>query len=62
MTHEVQLRNVYKGRNGKKFVVHKGNIGDIKANPDNYEFVCERPHQDGSFAYYCGEDWCRCGQ
>ena len=32
-----------------------------KELPDSeWEFVCERPHDDGDFSYICGFDYCRC--
>ena len=29
---------------------------------NRYTKVCDHPHEDGSFSYICGKDWCRCMQ
>jgi hypothetical protein len=33
-----------------------------KANKEDHIFVCEKAHEDGSFAYMCGGSYCRCCQ
>lgn len=36
-------------------------------NPDNYkddewELVCESPHEDGDMSYLCNNEYCRCSE
>jgi hypothetical protein len=33
-----------------------------QANAEGHIFVCEKAHDDGSFAYLCGGSYCRCCQ
>jgi len=33
-----------------------------KANKEDHKFVCEKAHEDGSFAYLCDNKYCRCCQ
>ena len=33
-----------------------------KANAENHLFVCEKAHEDGSYAYLCGGQYCRCSE
>jgi len=41
---------------GDKFVVREEKDYDENL----YEFVCDRPHEDGDYSYLCGNEYCRC--
>lgn len=45
-----------------KIVVRGGWFKEMADNPDAFEFVCERPHEDGDYSYFCPRNWCRCKQ
>lgn len=61
---EPKIKNVFLDKESgcKEMVWNEADIQKIKGNPTQYEFVCEKPHQDGSYSYLCGSDWCRCCQ
>lgn len=29
---------------------------------NSYDFICERPHEDGDYSYLCPNEYCRCTQ
>lgn len=41
---------------GRKIVFRR----DHTDTAGEYEYVCERPHQDDDFSYCCGSEYCRC--
>lgn len=45
-----------------KIVVRDGWFEEMKRHPEAFEFVCERPHEDGDYSYFCPGEWCRCKQ
>jgi hypothetical protein len=46
-------------RDNRKIVVNDNSLTD---SHDEYEFVCESPHDDRDFSYICLSDYCRCQQ
>ena len=56
----LEFGQVYKHKDGYKKVVHAGNVKTIKENPSDWEYVCEKAHDDGDFSYMCSFPYCRC--
>lgn len=57
-----EIGHVWKKKEGYKFVVRQRNLREMAINPEQFEFICSRPHEDQDFSYLCGQDWCRCCQ
>lgn len=47
-------------KDNRKTVVTSWNIEQIKEKAEEYEKVCDRPHQDGDYSYVCDFEYCRC--
>ena len=54
-----QVGNVVKTLDGTKYVITNGDQLH-NAQIEKHEFVCEKAHEDGSFAYMCRSEWCKC--
>jgi len=49
-----------KKETGYKFVLHENDIEATKELVDEYDYVCENPHDDDDYSYLCFSQYCRC--
>jgi len=58
---EVELRQVWRNKEtGSKVIITEDKIEGIKSTINEYDYVCDRPHGDGDFSYFCNFSHCRC--
>lgn len=57
---EPVIGEVWKSKEGRKFVVTTSKLKDMEGRFYEYEYVCSKAHEDGDFSYLCTFQWCRC--